>query len=112
MSVSPLKHITRNGVEQLGDLADSLKDPEVLRLENLDTDLRPTSRAIEITKRAVVDDDANSYLPFFGLDVLRQAAAGLVGKQAVHSPNGIRFAQANRRSRGNLRSSFSQQADD
>lgn len=66
----------------MGDLADSLKDPEVLRLENLDTDLRPPKRALEFTKRAVDDDDANSYLPFFGLDVLRQAAANLVGRQS------------------------------
>jgi len=29
MSVSRLIHITRIGVEQMGDLADSLKDPEV-----------------------------------------------------------------------------------
>jgi aspartate/methionine/tyrosine aminotransferase len=66
----------------MGDLADSLKDPEVLRLENLDTDLRPPQSALEFTKRAVDDDDANSYLPFFGLDVTRQAAASLVEKQS------------------------------
>ena len=37
MSVSRLEHITKIGVEQMGDLADSLADPDVLRLENLDT---------------------------------------------------------------------------
>jgi aspartate/methionine/tyrosine aminotransferase len=82
MSVSRLAHITRIGVEQMGDLADSLRDPEVLRLENLDTDLRPPQSALEYTKRAVDDDDANSYLPFFGLDIMRQAAADLVGRQS------------------------------
>jgi aspartate/methionine/tyrosine aminotransferase len=82
MSVSRLKHITKIGVEQMGDLANTLKDPEVLRLENLDTDLRPPQSALEHTHRAVDDDDANSYLPFFGLDVLRQAASGLVGRQS------------------------------
>lgn len=82
MSVSRLTHITRIGVEQMGDLADRLKDPDVLRLENLDTDLRPPHSALEVTKRAVDDDTANSYLPFFGLDVMRQAAAALVGQQA------------------------------
>jgi aspartate/methionine/tyrosine aminotransferase len=82
MSVSRLAHITKIGVEQVGDLADSLKDPSVLRLENLDTDLRPPQSAVEFTKLAVEDDDANSYLPFFGLDVLRQAAANLVGRQS------------------------------
>jgi len=82
MSVSRLAHITKIGVEQMGDLADSLKDASVLRLENLDTDLRPPQSAVEFTKLAVEDDDANSYLPFFGLDVLRQAAANLVGRQS------------------------------
>jgi N-succinyldiaminopimelate aminotransferase len=68
MSISRLTYITKIGVEQMGDLADSLKDPDVLRLENLDTDLRPPQSALEFTKRAVDDDAANSYLPFFGLD--------------------------------------------
>ena len=84
MSVSRLTHITKIGVEQMGDLADSLKDPDVLRLENLDTDLRPPQSALAFTKNAVDDDDANSYLPFLGLDVLRQAAANLVGRHAGH----------------------------
>lgn len=82
MPVSRLKHITRIGVEQMGDLADSLDDPEVLRLENLDTDLRPPQAALDFTKQAVDDDDANSYLPFLGMDALRQAAADLVGKSS------------------------------
>lgn len=84
MSVTRLEHITKIGVEQMGDLADSLDDEDVLRLENLDTDLRPPQSALEFTKQAVDDDDANSYLPFFGLDMMRQAAANLVSKQADH----------------------------
>jgi aspartate/methionine/tyrosine aminotransferase len=82
MSVSRLTHITPIGVEQMGDLADSLHDPAVLRLENLDTDLRPPSSALAFTKAAVDDDAANSYLPFFGLDRTRQAAAELVSRQS------------------------------
>ena len=82
MSVSRLEYITKIGVEQMGELADSLADPSVLRLENLDTDLRPPQSAIDFTKRAVDDDDANSYLPFFGLDPMRQAAVRLVGRQS------------------------------
>jgi aspartate/methionine/tyrosine aminotransferase len=80
--VSRLAHITPIGVEQMGDLADSLRDPDVLRLENLDTDLRPPPGALAFTKAAVDDDAANSYLPFFGLDVIRQAATGLVSRQS------------------------------
>src|ERR1700730_11208519 len=82
MSVSRLTHITPVGVEQMVDLPDSLKAPDVLRLENLDTDLRPPQSALECTKRAVDDDNANSYLPFFGLDDVRQAAADLGGAQS------------------------------
>ena len=82
MPVSRLDHITKIGVEDMGDLADSLEDPDVLRLENLDTDLRPPESALEFTKQAVDDDAANSYLPFFGLDSMRQAAATLVEQQS------------------------------
>jgi aspartate/methionine/tyrosine aminotransferase len=82
MSVSRLQHITRIGVEQMGDLADSLADPDVLRLENLDTNIPPPASAIAYTRDAAGDDDANSYLPFFGLDSMRQAAAALVARQS------------------------------
>jgi aspartate/methionine/tyrosine aminotransferase len=82
MSVSRLAHLSKIGVEQMGDLADALKDPAVLRLENLDTDLRPPQAALEFTKRAVDDDTANSYLPFLGRDATRQAAADLVARQS------------------------------
>lgn len=82
MSVSRLTYITKIGVEQMGDLANTLKDPDVLRLENLDTDLRPPQSAIEYTKKAADEDDANSYLPFFGLDITRQAAVNVVERQS------------------------------
>ena len=51
------------------------RDPDVLRLENLDTDLPPPSVAIEATRRAVGRDEDNSYLPFTGQLGLRQAIA-------------------------------------
>ncbi|MFT5500748.1 MAG: N-succinyldiaminopimelate aminotransferase [Woeseiaceae bacterium] len=85
MSVSRLQHITKIGVEQMGDLADSLQDPDVLRLENLDTNILPPASAIAYTSNAITDDDANSYLPFLGLDSIRQAAATHVGRQAGHN---------------------------
>ncbi len=87
MSVSRLEHITKIGVEVMGDLADKLSDPEVLRLENLDTDLRPPQSALDFTKRAVDDDEANSYLPFFGLNPLRKAATALVERQSGQTYN-------------------------
>jgi N-succinyldiaminopimelate aminotransferase len=82
MPVSRLTHITPIGVEQMGALADRMRDPSVLRLENLDTDLRPPASAVDVTKRAVEDDAANSYLPFVGRDAMRQAAAALVARQS------------------------------
>jgi N-succinyldiaminopimelate aminotransferase len=56
-------------------------DPEVLRLENLDTDVRPHPAAIEATRAALDDDDANSWLPFNGRDDLKAAVADLVARR-------------------------------
>jgi hypothetical protein len=61
--VSRLRGVPGIGVDRMGDQADALADPAVLRLENLDTDLRPPAAALEATRRAVDEDDANSYLP-------------------------------------------------
>ena len=66
----------------MGELADSFQDSSLLRFENLDTDLRPPRSALDFTKQAVDDDDANSYLPFLGLDSIRQATARLIGQQS------------------------------
>jgi aspartate/methionine/tyrosine aminotransferase len=74
--------MTPIGVERMGDQADALQDPSVLRLENLDTDLLPPAPALQASIAAVQDDDANSYLPFFGHDRLRRAATALVERAA------------------------------
>src|SRR5262249_52827078 len=50
-------------------------DPDVLRLENLDTDLGPPRAAIEATRGALESKEANSYLPFTGRLDLRSAIA-------------------------------------
>ncbi|MFZ0385138.1 MAG: pyridoxal phosphate-dependent aminotransferase, partial [Solirubrobacteraceae bacterium] len=75
MVVSRLQHIPGIGVNVIGDQADAVADPEMLRLENLDTDLRPPAVALETTRRAIDSDQANSYLPFEGHRDLRAAAA-------------------------------------
>jgi aspartate/methionine/tyrosine aminotransferase len=79
VTVSRLRDIPGIGVDRVGDAADAIADPEVLRLENLDTDLAPPTVAVASTKEAVEDDDANSYLPFQGHLALRAAAAAHVG---------------------------------
>ncbi|HAA24094.1 MAG TPA: aspartate aminotransferase, partial [Cytophagales bacterium] len=81
MSVSRLQHMTKIGVEQMGDLADQLQDSQVLRLENLDTDVPPPNHALEATRQAVGQDAANSYLPFLGSNALRHAATNMVMQQ-------------------------------
>lgn len=82
MTVSRLQHIPGIGVDIMGDRADALADPSMLRLENLDTDLRPPSIALARTREAVEEDSANSYLPFQGAGSLRRAAAAHVGRSA------------------------------
>jgi aspartate/methionine/tyrosine aminotransferase len=51
------------------------EDPDVLRLENLDTDVVPPEAALRATREAVGEDDANSWLPFTGKAALRRAVA-------------------------------------
>src|SRR5262245_27159158 len=48
-------------------------DPDILRLEKLDTDVPPPIEAIEATRAALGKDEANSWLPFSGLDELKDA---------------------------------------
>lgn len=55
-------------------------DPDILRLENLDTDLRPPAAAVAATRAALESPAANSYLPFTGRAGLRAAAARHVGR--------------------------------
>jgi aspartate/methionine/tyrosine aminotransferase len=56
-------------------------DPDVLRLENLDTDLAPPPAVLDVTRDSVGVDAANSYLPFNGLAELRAAVAGRLARQ-------------------------------
>lgn len=67
--VGRLQDIPGFGIDRVAAAAGD--DPEVLRLENLDTDLPPPAGAIEATRRAVGDDDANSWLPFNGREDLK-----------------------------------------
>jgi N-succinyldiaminopimelate aminotransferase len=67
------------GVDRMGDLADA-NNADLLRLENLDTDIPPHPSVIELTMRAVTEDHNNSYLPFVGQTRLRIAAAQHVSR--------------------------------
>ncbi len=69
-----LVHVAGIGVDRMGELADAASS-DFLRLENLDVDIPPDAEAIERTRSAATEDDANSYLPFIGRLSLRRAVA-------------------------------------
>ena len=78
------------GVKRLGEIpgfnidrvaAAAGDDPDVLRLENLDTDLRPPQEAIEATKAAIDTPEGNSWLPFTGRDDLKEAVAAFIERR-------------------------------
>ena len=78
--VSRLEQVPGIGVDRMGNAADAAHDPEILRLENLDTDILPPAVAIEATFKAIGGDENNSYLPFLGQDELRKAGAKRVSR--------------------------------
>jgi aspartate/methionine/tyrosine aminotransferase len=67
------------GIDRVAEAAGS--DPEVLRLENYDTDIPPHQAAVEATRAAVGLDEANSYLPFSGLDEMKEAVGDLIARR-------------------------------
>jgi aspartate/methionine/tyrosine aminotransferase len=95
MPVARLAGLPGFSIDRVAAAAGS--DPAVLRLENLDTDLRPPAAAVEATRAALEElarpggsDDANSYLPFTGRVALREAVAARVNALA-----GTAFSAAN-----------------
>ena len=79
MSVARLNDIPGFSIDRVAAAAGD--DPDVLRLENLDTDVRPAAAAIEATRAALDDDDANSWLPFTGRDDLKEAVAANIERR-------------------------------
>ena len=57
------------------------RPPDVLRLENLDTDIPPPVEATEATRAAIGEDEANSWLPFTGRDDLKDAVAAYIERR-------------------------------
>jgi aspartate/methionine/tyrosine aminotransferase len=74
-----LEGIPGFGIDRIAAAAGS--DPEVLRLENYDTDIPPHPDAVEATRSAIGRDEANSYLPFSGLDEMKEAVAELIARR-------------------------------
>jgi aspartate/methionine/tyrosine aminotransferase len=72
------------GIDKVAAAAGS--DPEVLRMENLDTDVPPPPDVVEVTRAAVGPWEYNSWLPFSGRTDLKEAVADHVERRS-----GVRF---------------------
>jgi aspartate/methionine/tyrosine aminotransferase len=79
MTVTRLKHIAGFTIDRVAAAAGD--DRDVLRLENLDTDIPPPTEALEATRAAIGEDEANSWLPFTGRDDLKDAVAAYIQRR-------------------------------
>lgn len=79
MRIRRLEHIPGFSIDRVAAAAGD--DPEVLRLENLDTDIAPPAAAVAATRAAIGKDDANSWLPFTGRDDLKEAVAASIERR-------------------------------
>jgi Aminotransferase class I and II len=79
MSVRRLAGIPGFNIDRVAAAAGD--DPDVLRMENLDTDLPPPVAALEATRAAIGEDDANSWLPFTGRKDLQEAVAAHIQRR-------------------------------
>jgi aspartate/methionine/tyrosine aminotransferase len=79
VSVRRLEHIPGFNIDRVAAAAGN--DPEILRMENLDTDIAPPAEAMEATRAAIGEDEANSWLPFTGRDDLKEAVAAFIERR-------------------------------
>jgi aspartate/methionine/tyrosine aminotransferase len=79
MSVRRLEHIPGFNIDRVAAAAGD--DPDVLRMENLDTDIPPPADAMDATRAAIGEDEANSWLPFTGRDDLKDAVAAYIERR-------------------------------
>jgi aspartate/methionine/tyrosine aminotransferase len=79
MGVTRLKDIPGFNIDRVAAAAGG--DSDVLRLENLDTDIPPPAEAVEATRAAVGEDETNSWLPFTGRDDLKEAVAASIERR-------------------------------
>lgn len=79
-----LDNITGFGIDKVAAAADD--DPDVLRMENLDTDVPPPPEVIDVTRAAIGPWEYNSWLPFSGRFDMKEAVADHVERRS-----GVRF---------------------
>ncbi len=68
-----VKEITEIGLDRVAAAAGN--SPNILRLENLDTDIPIPGVSLQETQRSIADDDSNSWLPLTGRKELRNAVS-------------------------------------
>src|SRR5919106_4227785 len=79
MSVRRLQDIPGFNIDRVAAAAGD--DPDVLRMENLDTEIPPPAEAMEATRAAIGEDEANSWLPFTGRDDLKEAVTTYIERR-------------------------------
>src|SRR5437870_958181 len=79
MSARRLAQIPGFNIDRVAAAAGT--DPDILRMENLDTDIPPPEAAMEATRAAIGEDEANSWLPFTGRDDLKDAVAASIERR-------------------------------
>jgi aspartate/methionine/tyrosine aminotransferase len=88
LSVRRLEEIPGFNIDRVAAAAGD--DPDVLRMENLDTDVPPPEEAMEATRAAIGEDEANSWLPFTGRDDLKDAVAAFIARRGGPGYDGRR----------------------
>jgi len=84
MRARRLDVVTGFGIDKVAAAAGD--DPEILRMENLDTDLPPPPDVIDVTRDAVELSEYNSWLPFSGRFDMKEAVA-----EHVERRSGVRY---------------------
>ena len=84
MRASRMRDIPGFGIDKVAAAAG--EDPEVLRMENLDTDLPPPPGVIEATQDALERIEYSSWLPFSGRLDLKEAVADHIERRS-----GVRY---------------------
>jgi N-succinyldiaminopimelate aminotransferase len=82
-----MREIPGFGIDKVAAAAG--EDAEILRMENLDTDLRPPPGVIPATQEALEDIAYSSWLPFSGRSDLKEAVA-----EHVERRSGVRYDPA------------------
>ena len=78
MTVSRLREIQGIAVDRTGGSADAAHDPEILRLENMDTDLAPPPEALAATHEAIRETIAAAISPSLATPRCAKPPAGIL----------------------------------